>query len=138
VRSIGADRVVDYTREDFIQAGRRYDFILDNVANRSLTELRRVLTPTGMLVPNGGGFGHRWVASGGRLVRAAVLFRFGDQELGNFLLSQKLEDLLVLKGLIEAGKVTPVMDRAFTLSETRQAINHVATGHAQGKVAITV
>jgi len=91
-----------------------------------------------MLVPNGGGFGNRWMASGGRLVRAAVLFRFGDQELGNFLLSQKLEDLLVLKGLIEAGKLTPVMDRAFTLSETREAINHVATGHAQGKVAITV
>jgi NADPH:quinone reductase-like Zn-dependent oxidoreductase len=138
VRSLGADNVIDYTKEDFTKGAWVYDFILDNVANHSLTELRHVLAPAGMLVPNGGGFGNRWMASGGRLVRAAVLFRFGDQELGNFLLSQKLEDLLVLKALIEAGKVTPVMDRAFTLSETRQAINHVATGHAQGKVAITV
>jgi NADPH:quinone reductase-like Zn-dependent oxidoreductase len=138
VRSLGADNVIDYTKEDFTKGAWVYDFILDNVANHSLTELRHVLAPAGMLVPNGGGFGNRWMASGGRLVRAAVLFRFGDQELGNFLLSQKLEDLLVLKGLIETGKVTPVMDRAFTLSETGQAINHVATGHAQGKVAITV
>jgi NADPH:quinone reductase-like Zn-dependent oxidoreductase len=138
VRSLGADNVIDYTKEDFTKGAWVYDFILDNVANHSLTELRHVLAPAGMLVPNGGGFGNRWMASGGRLVRAAVLFRFGDQELGNFLLSQKLEDLLVLKALIEAGKVTPVMDRAFTLSETRQAINHVATGHARGKVAITV
>jgi NADPH:quinone reductase-like Zn-dependent oxidoreductase len=138
VRSLGADNVIDYTKEDFTKGAWVYDFILDNVANHSLTELRHVLAPAGMLVPNGGGFGNRWMASGGRLVRAAVLFRFGDQELGNFLLSQKLEDLLVLKALIEAGKVTPVMDRAFTLSETGQAINHVATGHARGKVAITV
>jgi NADPH:quinone reductase-like Zn-dependent oxidoreductase len=138
VRSLGADNVIDYTKEDFTKGAWVYDFILDNVANHSLTELRHVLAPAGMLVPNGGGFGNRWMASGGRLVRAAVLFRFGDQELGNFLLSQKLEDLLVLKGLIETGKVTPVMDRAFTLSETGQAINHVATGHARGKVAITV
>ena len=138
VRSIGADRVIDYTKEDFTRNGQKYDFILDNVANHSLTELRRVLTPGGMLVPNGGGFRNRWMASGGRLVRAAVLFRFGRQRLGNFLLSQKVDDLLVLKGLIELGKVAPVMDRAFAFSETRQAIDHVATGHAQGKVAITV
>ena len=138
VRSIGADHVIDYSKQDFTTNGQQYDFILDNVANHSLTELRRVLTPAGMLVPNGGGFQHRWMASGGRLVRAAVMFRFGDQKLGNFLLAQKLDDLLALKTLIEAGKVTPVMDRAFSLSETREAIDHVATGHARGKVAITV
>jgi NADPH:quinone reductase-like Zn-dependent oxidoreductase len=138
VRSIGADHVIDYTNEDFTQSGRQYDFILDNVSNHSLSDLRRALTPTGMLVPNGGLFGNRWLAGGGRIVRAAVLFRFGSQTLGNFLLSQKLEDLVVLKDLIEAGKVTPVVDRTFSLSETAQAIDHVGVGHARGKVAITV
>jgi NADPH:quinone reductase-like Zn-dependent oxidoreductase len=138
VRSIGADRVIDYTCDDFTKGDRQYDVILDNVANHSLTELRRVLAAEGTLIPNGGGFQHRWMASGGRLVRAAVLFKLGNQRLGNFLLAERLEDLLVLKGLIEAGSVTPVMDRAFDLSAARAAIDHVATGHARGKVALTV
>ena len=138
VRSLGADHVIDYSQEDFTRSGQRYDFILDNVANHSLTDLRRALTPTGTLVPNGGGFNHRWVASGGRLIRAVVLFRFGSQRLGRFLVSPKHEDLVVLKELIEAGKVTPVMDHAYPLSDTRQAIDHVAGGHTRGKVAITV
>jgi NADPH:quinone reductase-like Zn-dependent oxidoreductase len=138
VRSIGADHVIDYSKEDFTENGQRYDFILDNVSNHSLTDLRRALTPTGMLVPNGGLFGNRWLAGGGRIVRAAVLFRFGSQTLGNFLLSQKLEDLVVLKELVEAGKVTPVVDRTYSLSETAEAIDHVGLGHARGKVAITV
>ncbi len=138
VRSLGADHVIDYTREDFTQGGQQYDYILDNVANHSLTDLRRVLTPDGTLVPNGGGFDHRWIASGGRIVRAAVLFQFGDQQLGNFLMSTNHEDLTVLKEMIEAGTVRPVMDRAFSLSETPQAIDHVGAGHARGKVAITV
>ena len=138
VRSIGADHVIDYTREDFTQSGKTYDLILDNVANHSLAELRTVLTPTGVLIPNGGGFDHRWMASGGRLVRAAVLFQFGDQKLGNFLMGTNHEDLVTLKELIEAGKVTPVMDRTFPLSETAQALRHVGDGHARGKVAITI
>jgi NADPH:quinone reductase-like Zn-dependent oxidoreductase len=138
VRSIGADHVVDYTREDFTKSGQRYDFILDNVANHSLTDLRRALTPTGTLIPNGGGFDHRWMASGGRLIRAVVLFRFGSQTLGNFLLSQNQADLIVLKELIEGGKVTPVIGRTYPLSESAQAIDLVGRGHARGKVAITV
>jgi NADPH:quinone reductase-like Zn-dependent oxidoreductase len=138
VRSIGADHVIDYSREDFTRSGRRYDFILDNVANHSLTELRRALTPTGTLVPNGGGFDHRWIASGGRIVRALVLFRFGRQTLGNFLMKTNHEDLVVLKELIEAGKVSPVMDHAYPLSETGLAIDHVGKGHARGKVVIAV
>ena len=138
VRSIGADHVIDYTREDFTRSGERYDFVLDNVANRSLTELRRVLAPTGTLVPNGGGFDHRWIASGGRLVRAFVMFRFGRQTLGNFLVSPNHEDLIVLKNLIERGAVTPVMDRSYSLSEAAEAIGHVGHGHARGKVAISV
>jgi NADPH:quinone reductase-like Zn-dependent oxidoreductase len=138
VRSIGADHVIDYTKDDFTKSGLQYDFILDNVANHSLTDLRKALTPTGMLVPNGGGFDHRWMASGGRIVRAAVLFQFGDQTLGNFLMSNKVEDLVTLTALIEAGAVTPVMDRSYSLSETALAIGHVGEGHSRGKVAITV
>ena len=138
VLSIGADRVIDYTKDDFTKSGVQYDFILDNVSNHSLTDLRRVLTPTGTLIPNGGGFDNRWLASGGRIVRAAVLFQFGGQTLGNFLVSSNHADLVVLAELIEAGKVTPVMDRTYPLSETAQAIDHVGDGHARGKVVIAV
>ena len=138
VRSIGADHVIDYTVEDFTRNGQRYDFILDNVANHSLSDLRRAVTPTGALVPNGGGFENHWFASGGRVIVAQVLKRSVDHRLRPFLLSPKLEDLVVLKELIEAGKITPVIDRTYPLSETPQAIAHVGEGHAQGKVAITV
>jgi NADPH:quinone reductase-like Zn-dependent oxidoreductase len=138
VRSIGADHVIDYTREDFTQKGRRYDFILDNVANHSLSELRAVLTPAGTLVPNGGGFDHHWFASGGRVISAHVLKRFVNHRLQPFVVSPKLEDLLLLKELIESGKVTSVIDRTYPLSEASQAIGYVGEGHAQGKVAIIV
>ena len=91
-----------------------------------------------MLIPNGGNFGNRWFASAGRLIRATVLFRFGTQRLGRFLVSTNHADLVALKALIEAGKVTPVLDRTYPLSSAAQAIDHVGAGHAQGKVAITV
>jgi NADPH:quinone reductase-like Zn-dependent oxidoreductase len=138
VRSIGADHVIDYTREDFTRSGQRYDFILDNVGNHSLSELRRALTSTGTLVPNAGGFQNHWFASGGRLVRAMVVFRFGSQRLGNFLVAQKHDDLVVLKDLIEAGKIAPFIGRTFTLSEVSQALGQVGEGHARGKVVISV
>jgi NADPH:quinone reductase-like Zn-dependent oxidoreductase len=138
VRSIGADHVIDYTREDFTRKEQRYDFILDNVANHSLSDLRRALTPTGTLVPNGGGFDNHWFAGGGRVIGAHVLNRFVSHTLRPFLVAPKLEDLLDLKDLIEAGEVVPVIGRAYPLSETLQAINHVGGGHAKGKVVITV
>jgi NADPH:quinone reductase-like Zn-dependent oxidoreductase len=138
VRSIGADHVIDYTKEDFTQGAQRYDFILDNVSNHSLSALRSVLTPTGMLVPNGGAFTNRWFASAGRLIRGTVMFRFGSQRLGTFLVSQNHEDLEALKEMIEARKVTPVMDHPHSLSETAAAMALVGTGHARGKIAITV
>jgi len=138
VRSIGADLVIDYTQKDFTQGGQRYDFILDNVANHPLSDLRGALTPTGTLVPNGGGFDNRWFASGGRVIRAHVMDRFVSNTLRPFLVSFNLEDLVALKELIEAGKLTPVMDRTYPLAETPQAISHVGEGHARGKVAITV
>lgn len=138
LRSVGADHVIDYTVEDFTSSGKRYDVILDNVSNHSLSRLRQALTPTGVLIPNGGNFGNRWFASAGRLIGATFLFRFGTQRLGRFLVSTNHEDLMALRELIEAGKVTPVLDRTYPLSHAAQAIDHVGTGHAQGKVAITV
>jgi NADPH:quinone reductase-like Zn-dependent oxidoreductase len=138
VRSIGADHVIDYTREDFTRTAQRYDFILDNVANRSLSDLRRALTPKGTLVPNGGGFEHRWVASGGRLIGAKVSFAFGAQKVLTFIASPKQENLVALKEFLEAGKVTPVIDRTYTLNEAADAIRYVGQGHARGKVVVTV
>jgi NADPH:quinone reductase-like Zn-dependent oxidoreductase len=138
MRSLGADHVIDYTKEDFTRSPERYDFILDNVSNHSLTRLRRVLTDTGVLVPNGGNFGNRWFASAGRLARGAVLFRFGRQKLGNFLVATNHDDLVVLKNLIEAGKVGPVLDRTYPLSRTAEAIDQMGAGHARGKVVIAI
>jgi NADPH:quinone reductase-like Zn-dependent oxidoreductase len=138
LRSLGADHVVDYTNEDFTRSGQHYDFILDNVGNHSLSDLRRALTPTGTLVPNGGAFENHWFAGGGRVISALVVSRFVSQTLRPFLLSPNLDDLVALKGLIEAGKVTPVIDRTYPLADTDRAIDHVGRGHTRGKVAITM
>jgi NADPH:quinone reductase-like Zn-dependent oxidoreductase len=138
VRSIGADHVIDYTVEDFTRSEQRYDFILDNVGKHSLSDLRCALTPKGTLVPNGGRFDKRWVASGGRLIRAHVFFLFVSQAVRTFIVSLKHADLVVLKELIEAGTLTPVVDRTYPLSEVPQAIDHVGGGHSRGKVVITV
>src|SRR5947209_8703254 len=100
VRSIGADQVIDYTREDFTRTEQRYDFILDNVGNHSLSDLRGALSPKGTLVPNGGGFQNRWFASGGRVISAKVLSPFVNQALRTFILSPKRENLLILRELI--------------------------------------
>lgn len=138
VRSIGADHVLDYTQADFTRGEERYDFILDNAAKHSLSELRRALTPTGTLVPNAGGFDNRWFANGGRVVSAHLLKRLVSHKLRPFLVSFNLEDLVALKELVENEKVMPVIDRTYPLSETPQAIAHVAEGHARGKVIITI
>jgi NADPH:quinone reductase-like Zn-dependent oxidoreductase len=138
MRSIGADHLIDYTKEDFTKGDERYDFILDNVSNHSLSKLRGVLVDRGVLIPNGGNFGNRWFASAGRLVRGAVLFRFGGQKLANFLVSTNHDDLVALKDLIEAGKVTPVLGRSYPLSRAPEALDRIGEGHAQGKVVITV
>jgi NADPH:quinone reductase-like Zn-dependent oxidoreductase len=138
VRSLGADHVIDYTSEDFTRMDQRYDFILDNVANHSLSDLRGALTRTGTLVPNGGGFDNRWFANGGRVIGAHVLNRFVSHRLRPFLESQNLEDLFTLKELIEVGKVMPVIERAYPLNETPEAIGHVGGGHARGKIVVTV
>jgi NADPH:quinone reductase-like Zn-dependent oxidoreductase len=139
VRSIGADRVIDYTREDFTRSGQRYDLILDNVANHSLSEFRCALTPQGTLLPNGGGHSSGgWIRPLDSVIKALVLSLFVRQQGRPFLSLPNKEDLATLKELIEAGQVTPVIDRTYPLSETPEAIGHVGEGHAQGKVVITV
>jgi NADPH:quinone reductase-like Zn-dependent oxidoreductase len=137
VRSIGADDVIDYTSDDFADGTRRYDLILDTAGNASLSRLRRALTPQGTLVIVGGEGGGRWFGVG-RQLRALVVSPFVGQKLGTFIATVNGEDLLVLKDLIEAGKVTPVIDTTYSLAEVPEAIRHLEQGHAQGKVVIAV
>jgi NADPH:quinone reductase-like Zn-dependent oxidoreductase len=138
VRSIGADHVIDYTREDFTRTGERYDVILDNVGNRSLSECRRALTPTGTLVPNAGQFENRWTASLGRVMRSLLLSKFVSHELRPFVSTARTGDLIELQQMMESGTVTPVVSRTFPLAETAAALDLVGAGHAAGKTVITV
>jgi NADPH:quinone reductase-like Zn-dependent oxidoreductase len=138
VRSIGADHVIDYTREDFADGKQRYDVILDIGGNPSLSRLRRALAPKGTLVIAGGETPGRWIGGTDRQLRALLLSRFVDQKLTTFICRENPEDLLVLKELIEAGKVTPVIDRSYPLSEAAKAVRYLEQGHARGKVVITV
>jgi NADPH:quinone reductase-like Zn-dependent oxidoreductase len=138
VRSIGADHVIDYTREDFAEGDQRYDLILDIGGNSSLSRLRRALAPKGVLVITGGEGGGRWLGGTDRQLRALMLSPFVDQKLGTFVSKENHEDMIVLKELIEAGKVAPVIDRTYPLSEVPEAIRYLEEGHAQGKVVITV
>jgi NADPH:quinone reductase-like Zn-dependent oxidoreductase len=138
VRSIGADHVIDYTRDDFAQGEQRYDVILDIGGNSSLSRLRRALTPKGTLVIVGGETDGRWLGGIDRQLRALLLSPFVGQKLGTFVSRENREDMIVLKELIEAGKLTPVIDRTYPLSETREAIRYLKHGHARGKVVITV
>jgi NADPH:quinone reductase-like Zn-dependent oxidoreductase len=132
VRSIGADHVVDYTKEDFTQSGQSYDLILDNVANRSFSDLRRALTPQGMIIPNSGHGGMGYV------LKAFLLSPFMRQQGSMYLASPNNKDLVILKELIEAGKVTPVIDRTYPLNNYIEAFRYLDKGHARGKVVITV
>jgi len=138
VRSLGADHVVDYTQDDFADGSSRYDVILDIGGNTSLARLRRALTPRGTLVITGGETDGRWLGGTDRQVRALMLSPFVGQTLGTFISSENHEDLLVLRELIEAGKVTPAIDRSFALGEAPEAVRYVSEGHARGKVVVVV
>ena len=138
VRSIGADRVIDYTREDFADGRTRYDVILDIAGNRSLSHLRRALAPAGTLVIVGGEGGGKWLGGIDRQLRAHLLSPFVRQKLGTWFSKERQEDLEELRQFIEAGKVTPVVDRTFPLSEVREAIRYLRQGRAHGKVVLTV
>jgi NADPH:quinone reductase-like Zn-dependent oxidoreductase len=138
VRSIGADHVIDYTREDFTDGRQQYDVILDTAGNRPLSHLRRALTPAGTLVIVGGEGGGRWFGGTDRQLRALILSPFIRQQLRPLYSVEHREDLQTLKDLTEAGKITPVIDRIYPLPETPDAVRYVAQGHARGKVVITV
>src|SRR5919106_100875 len=138
VRSIGADHVIDYTQEDFAEGDQRYDLILDIGGNSSLSRLRRALASRGTLVIVGGEGGGRWLGGTDRQIRATILSRFVSQKLGTFISTPNHQDLLVLGELIESGKVTPVVDKTYSLAEVPEAIRYLEGGHARGKVVISV
>lgn len=138
VRSIGAQDVIDYTREDFAATGKHYDLIFVTAGHDSLSRLRRALDPKGTLVIVGAEGGGQWFGGIGRQLRAIVISPFAGQKMGTFIARQNGEDLLVLKELIEAGKVTPVIGKTYSLGEVPEAVRHLTEGHAQGKVVITI
>ena len=138
VRAIGADRVVDCTREDFADGQHRYDAIFDIGGTSRLSHLRRALTPRGRLVMVGGESGGRWLGGMDRLLRARLLFPLVSQKLSTFIASENAADLKILQDLIESGTITPAIDRTYPLSQTPAAIRHVQQGRARGKVVITI
>ena len=135
VRSIGADHVIDYTQADFTEGAERYDLILDNVGNHSMARTRRALTPTGTLISNGGGHADGKL---GRTIRAMLASMVVKGQAAPSVKTQNHGDLVALKGLVEAGKVTPVIDRTYPLIQAPEAIGHVAAGHARGTVVLTI
>ncbi len=139
VRSIGADRVIDYTQEDFTRSGRRYDIFLDCVGNHSLLACTRVLNPKGVYVPAGGSAGRWMIGPIARAITTLVLSRFVNQKLVAFFLAKpSKEDLAVMHELMKTRKVIPVIDRRYSLREVPEAIRYLEAGHARGKVVITL
>lgn len=140
VRSLGADHVIDYTKEDFTNGAERYDVIIDNVANHSLLECRRALTPNGIYVLIGGGSANEQGLVGPLInpIKAMLLSPFVSQKMGMMLADLNHNDLAMLADLMQSGKMKPVIDRTYKLSDLPDAIRYVEQGHARGKVVITV
>ncbi|WP_425247555.1 NAD(P)-dependent alcohol dehydrogenase [Streptomyces sp. NEAU-NA10] len=138
VRALGAEQVVDYTREDFLAGARRYDVIIDIAGNRGLRDLRRALTPHGRLVITGGETNGVWLGGTDRQLRAQVLSPFTGQHLGTFIASEHADGLRDLTALIDAGTVSPVVDRVHPLTETAAAVRHLLDGRVTGKLALSV
>lgn len=138
VLSLGADHVLDYTQEDFTRGEQRYDVILDTGGNRRLSDLRRALTPRGRLILVGGETGGRLLGGSERSIRALALSPLVRQKLATFIASENSADLVVLRDLVEAGKLAPAIDRSFPLSEVAAAITHMQDGRARGKIVITI
>jgi NADPH:quinone reductase-like Zn-dependent oxidoreductase len=138
VRSLGADHVVDYTTQDFTRSDQRYDLLLDIAGNRSWSEYRRVLKPHAILVIVGGPKANRLIGPVSHIVKVRLAAVRSRQKLVNFVARVTKPDLEVLRELLEAGKVKPVIDRTYSLGETAEALRYLGTGHARGKVVITV
>jgi NADPH:quinone reductase-like Zn-dependent oxidoreductase len=139
LRSIGADDVIDYTREDFTDGSRTWDVIVDTAGRRPLRELRRALTPKGRLVVVGGDGGGRWTGGFFRgMLRGPIVSIFIGQSLGGINAKVTKEDLRALSELIEAGSITPVVDRTFDLVAAADAVRYLAEGHAAGKIVVTI
>jgi NADPH:quinone reductase-like Zn-dependent oxidoreductase len=137
VRSLGADHVIDYAKEDFTRTGQRYDLMLDCIGNHSLPACRRVLTPHGVCLMVGAPTG-RWIAPMGRFLRAGLLSRFSSRRLVPIMARWSQSDLQFVAGLMQSGKVTPVIDRCYGLGAVQEAMRYLETGHARGKVVIAV
>jgi NADPH:quinone reductase-like Zn-dependent oxidoreductase len=138
VRSLGADQVIDYTREDVTDGTRQWDLIIDTAGRRSLSQLRRALTPKGTLVIVGGEGGGRWMGGFLRNLRAPLVSRFVGQRLRMLASKPRQEDLQVLRELAEAGKLTPLIGRTYPLAEVPEAMRALEAGHTRGKLVITM
>lgn len=138
VRSLGADEVVDYAREDFTLSGKRYDLLLDVAGGRSWSEITRVLAPEARVVVVGGPKTNRWLGPLAHLARMRLASIRGSRSVVTFLTKMNGDDLATLAGLLEAGTVTPVIDRTYPLDEIRDAVRYLGEGHARGKVVLVV
>jgi NADPH:quinone reductase-like Zn-dependent oxidoreductase len=137
LRAVGADHVIDYTREDPVAGRRRHDVIIDIGGNRRLAHLRRALAPRGTLVITGGEDGGRWLGGIGRNLRAQLLSPFVSQKLTAFVARQRPADLITLRDLADSGAITPAIDRTYPLSQAAAALRHLAEGRVRGKVVIS-
>ena len=140
VRSLGADRVIDYKKEDFTQSAERYDVIMDNVANRPILDIRRVLKPQGKYIVIGGGGPdtNPWVGAFIQPLKALVISWFVDQDMGLFISHASAEDIALIGQWIDEGKITPFVDRSYPLAEIHDAMRYLEEGHARGKVVLTM
>src|SRR5207237_3298872 len=140
VKSLGADRVIDYTKEDYSKSDQKYDVILDNVANHSLSENRKLLPQNGKYVLIGGGRANQqgWIGAMGKPLKALLMKPFVSQQMGMMMAEMKQSDLQYFAEQMQNGKLKSVIDRTYKLSEIQQAIAYVEEGHARGKVILTV
>lgn len=138
VRSLGADHVIDYTQQDFTRTGQRYELILDIAGNRSTADRGRALAPSGILVLVGGPKGNRWFGPASGFVKVLVASRLTGRKMVGMLAHPTAEDLTVLRELLDDGKVTPVIEKAYSLQEVPEAMRYVGEGHARGKIVITI
>jgi NADPH:quinone reductase-like Zn-dependent oxidoreductase len=138
VRSIGADHVIDYTKEDFTTTGERYDALIDTAGSKPVSERRRILTRNGALVAVGGPIKGQWISPVVGPIMLIVRSQLVSQRLIPILTQQRREDLAVLRQLLEDEKIRPVIDRTYQLSDVPEAIRYLEQGHATGKVIITL